>query len=112
MASRGQQTGVDLHVSQTRVLSWHLRTATWHELAGVAVIFAGAIEHCRPIIYHGTGGSQHLASRADVDVALLIVGEVFPKERPVGTAQSGGHLEYLDDIAGLTDRLRVRPRKD
>ena len=60
----------------------------------------------RPIIYHGIcqpGRCRRL---------LLIVGEVFPRERPVGTAQSGGHLEYLDDIAGLTDRLRVRPRKD
>jgi hypothetical protein len=28
------------------------------------------------------------------------------------TDSSGGHLEYLDDVAGLTDRLRICARED
>jgi hypothetical protein len=50
-------------------------------------MLAGAIEQCCPIVHQSAGGSQHLAGRADVNVALLIVGEGFPRERPVDSGR-------------------------
>jgi hypothetical protein len=54
-------------------------------------MFDGAIEQCCSIIHQGPRGSQHLASRADVNVALLIVGEVFPRERSIGASRLVEH---------------------
>jgi hypothetical protein len=59
------------------------RTALRFEGAAAAIACPGAVVECLPIGRWFADGSQNLAGRADVNVALLIEGEVFAAEGPV-----------------------------
>jgi len=60
------------------------RTTPRPSVASIAVIFAGAIVQCCPVIHPSPGGRQHLGRldrrRAD---RVRIVGKVFAGERPI-----------------------------
>src|SRR4029453_16694800 len=49
----------------------------------VAIVFAGAIEQCRAV--QGALAGEHLAAGAEVDIALMVVGEVVAREGPIGS---------------------------
>src|ERR1700731_4531635 len=68
-------------------------------------MLAGAIGQWCPIVHQSAGGSQHLAGRADVNVALLIVGEGFPRERPVDS----GRLVEDRNVASIARSLTNHP---
>src|SRR6202140_1307076 len=53
------------------------------QFASIAVMLAGAVEQCCPVIHQSPGRAQHLAGWTDVEIAFLIVGEVFAGERPI-----------------------------
>lgn len=76
-------------VDRTRGRS--LRRETALKFAGVAVLFAGAIKQCCPIIHESGGRGQLHAGWADVSVALSIVGEVFRETLPSARA---GFIEH------------------
>src|SRR4051812_34946699 len=64
--------------------SWLLRAAAWLQGAAVAVIFAGPVDQRSAIVHQRAPATQHLAGRAEVDVALVVVGEVAAGEGVVG----------------------------
>jgi hypothetical protein len=64
----------------------HFRTTTRLKFACIEVVFAGAIEPCCAIIHQRARAGQDLAGWANVDVALMIVGEVFAREVPSARA--------------------------
>src|SRR6266850_4595946 len=84
----------------SRAFSWiergTLRAGIFGQQRGLSsqasqIMLAGAVEQCCSIIHQGPRGSQHLASWADVNVALLIVCEVVPRERSIGAGRLVEH---------------------
>jgi hypothetical protein len=59
---------------------WRLWTATGLECAGVAVELARPIEKRGAVVRQYPLAGERLATRADVDIALMIVGEVLTRE--------------------------------
>jgi hypothetical protein len=54
------------------------------EAADLAVVLAGAIEEL--IIVHDRAlAGQYLAARADIDVPLVVIGEVRARKNPIGS---------------------------
>jgi hypothetical protein len=70
-----------------------LRAAARLEAADVAVVLAGAIEERRAVVDRCAPCGQHLARRADIDVPLVVIGEVLPRERAVSAR---GFVEHRD----------------
>src|SRR4029077_12558747 len=60
----------------------HLWTAFWFEHAGTAVRREGLLAG-RVIGADMTGGGQHFASWAEIDVPFLVEPEVLPREGPI-----------------------------
>jgi hypothetical protein len=54
------------------------------EAADIAVVLAGAIEEL-VVVHDRALADQNLAGRADIDVPLVIIGEVLARERPIGS---------------------------
>jgi hypothetical protein len=86
-------------IFERQLTSRHFRTTPRLQFAGVAVMFAGAIEQCRPIIHQSSGRGQHLAGWTDVDIGFLIVGEVFARERPIVAGRLVEHRNLRLDRA-------------
>ena len=53
--------------------------------ARVAVILSRQIEKCRSVIDQLYGAGRHLALRADVGIAAMIVGEILAPKHPIGS---------------------------
>lgn len=53
-----------------------IRTTSGFESTSCAVVFAGAVEQRRIVIDESARGGQRLAARAEVDIALVVIGEV------------------------------------
>jgi hypothetical protein len=60
-----------------------LRTAPRLERAAAAIACPGPVVECLPSAGQLAGRRQNLAGRADINVALLVEGEVFAAEGPV-----------------------------
>ena len=63
-------------------IAWHLAkghfcTALGFERARAAIVGAGPIEQRRTVIDEGARGPQGFIGRADINVALFVIGKVF-----------------------------------
>jgi hypothetical protein len=61
------------------------------ESASCAVRFTGAVEDRRIVIHQSSRRGQHLAARAKVDVALVVIDEIVARE---GIVFAGRFVEY------------------
>src|SRR5262249_16437820 len=64
----------------------HRRTAPRVEDAVSAVTLAGAIKKCRAVVHQCSARGQHLARGTEVDISLVVVGEVVTRK---GTVLAG-----------------------
>jgi hypothetical protein len=60
---------------------------------------------------HRALADQHLASRADIDVPLVVIGEVLARERPIGSLGLVEHRHVGFDASGRSDRRRAGGRR-
>ena len=60
-------------------------------------MLAGAVEQCCPVIHQSPGRAQHLVGWTDVEIAFLIVGEVF-----AGGRLTIGDKKEIDKATGAS----------
>ena len=71
-------------------------------------MLASAVEQCCPVIHQRPGRTQHLAGWTNVEIVFLIVGEVFPAERPIVAGRLVEHRNVRLDR--VQNREKASPR--
>src|ERR1700757_2520220 len=87
---------------------WLLRAASQLQRAHIAIAFARPIQQLL-VIDDLAGGGEDLASRADIDVALLIECEVLPREGTVLALRLVDHRDVWRDFLVVDQPVEVWP---